>query len=186
MGNYPSFEVRAGEVLDQVEANSRYLTNNGVFDEDTPVPIANVEMFAGNAYHWVVGNLFAQGYGTTPANDSVRAILTNIQALQTTVQVEAAMPTDERGEPNVRYRGFAAQRDQLVNVYIQQHALDQLGQTRATVASKSAFLDLTGKSLDRKDTVYSDDDIPQARFPRGWQKQEVGSKTGSTGGTDDT
>lgn len=168
---YPSFEVTSGDLMAQVQSNCRYLTEGGVFTVSSTVKRIDVERYAKNAYYFVVAKLYQYGYGTTPASDSIAEILTEIQALDTCVQIESSVPILASGEENKRYAGFAARRNELVGSYVAGAALANLGQTRTAEGNKSASLELTGRSDSRKRAVYDDSDVVPSRFKRGYGQQ---------------
>ena len=182
--SYTSFERQTGGVLERVEAICRHLTTGGSFKDTSPIPLADVERFIDDAYYWLLGTLVEAGYSTTVTAANVKAVLEQIQSLDAAAQIEFSMPGTD-GEENDRFKGLVARRDRLVGSMIRTDALQQLGATRERERSK--YLDLTGRSRDRKRDVYTDSDVPQARFPRGFgQRADVPDRSGveTSGGAD--
>lgn len=177
MSSYSAFEVKEGGVLERVEAICRHLTSGGSFTDTTPVKLVDVELFIDDGYIFLVGELAKNGYATTVTVDNVKKVLQLIQAVDAAVSVELAMPANDDGEENGRWKGLVARRDKLIKDYLQTDALEQLGATRAR--NKSAYLDATGRSVDRKNTVYDDTDIVPGRFPRGFgQRRDTPNRSG--------
>lgn len=166
MANYQAFEVKAGDVLNRVEALCRHLTNGGKFTESTPIKAADVDMFIDDSYYWLLGELSKNGYSTTVSDTEAKAVLQQIQALDAAAQIEFSQPVTDTGEPNDRYKSMAARRDRLVVDYLKTEALERLGATRSI--NKSDYLEMTGRSVSRKRTVYTDTDVLPSRFPRGF------------------
>lgn len=181
MGNYQGFEVKEGGVLLRVASICRHLTTKGVFREDSPVPLADVERYIDDAYYWLMGQLSRNGYSTTQTNANVLGALQTIQALAAAVKVEFSVPTTAAGEENTRYRGMVREREDMVKLLLESSALEEMG---ATVEEpKSGTLEGTGRSISRKSDVYTDSDIVKARFPRGFGKRtDVGDRSGSQAG----
>lgn len=167
---YHVFEVTAGDVLNRIEAICRHLTEGGKFTDTTPARISDVEMFIDDAYYWLAGELVKHGYVLTITDTEALAVLQQIQALDAVAQIEFSQPVTDTGEPNERYKGLIARRDRLVKDYIQTDGLQRLGATKDR--DKSTYLDLTGRSVDRKNTVYTNSDVVPSRFPRGFGQRK--------------
>lgn len=168
--------------MNRVEAICRHLTNGGKFTDSTPARVSDVEMFIDDAYYWLLGELAKNGYAIAVTDTEAIAVLQQIQALDAATQVESGQPASDSGEPNDRYKGLVARRDRLVNDYLRTDALEQLGATRAR--DKSLNLDATGRSISRKNAVYTNSDVPQPRFPRGFGQRRDVQGTERPGGTD--
>ena len=181
-----AFEGKDGDVLRRVGAICRHLTSGGLFTDTTPVILASVEQFIDDGYYFVLGELVKNGYAQSQTDTDVKAVLAQIQAADAACQVEYSMPVTDSGEPNDRYKAIAYRRDRLIKDYIQTDALQQLGATKSR--NKSQYLDGTGRSIDRKTTVYDNTDVPASRFPRGFgQRRDVPNRSGNNtpiGGAD--
>jgi len=177
VSNYQSFELKDGHVMDLVEGMCRHLTTGGQFTDSSTVKRADVENFINVAYYWLVGQMSRWGYSTTVTADAVKAALENVQAIDAAVQVEFAVPVTSSGEENNRYRGLVARRDSIAQSLLQTDALEVMGAVRSKKMSTN--LEGTGRSIDRKQTVYSDTDVVPARFPRGFgQRNDVSGVSG--------
>lgn len=178
MADYQSFELSTGEVLKRVEATCRHLTTGGVFNDSTNPTSSDVVRFIDNSYYWLLGELAKNGYAIAVTDTEAKAVLQEMQALDAAVQVEFSQPVSSTGEENDRHKALAARRDRLVRSFLESDALEQLGATRAR--SKSTYLQGTGRSIDRKNTVYDNTDVVPARFPRGFgQRKDVPNRSGS-------
>lgn len=166
MADYSGYEITGGQVLERVEALCRHLTTGGHFTESSPVPASDVLMFLDDSYYWIQGALQRHGYSATQTDTEVLGVLQQIQAYDAAAAVELSAPiTDEAGE-NRRDSRMAARRDRLVSDYLATDSLEQLGATRDR--AKGKYLEGTGRSIDRKETVYENNDVVAPRFPRGF------------------
>ena len=182
-----AFEATSGDVLKRITAMCRHLTSSGNFTETTPVTLSAVEMFIDDAYYFVLGELVRNGFNPAQTDTEAKSVLAQIQAADAACQVEYSMPVTDSGEPNDRYKALAYRRDRLIKDFMQTDALEQLGATRDR--HKSTYLDGTGRSIDRKSTVYDDSDVVPARFPRGFgQRKDIPNRSGrnTSGGADPT
>ena len=183
---YSSFEIKSGATLDQGRAICRALTVNGQFTDTSPVTAGDVDMFLDNSYYWLLGELTVDGYAITAITDTeVKAVLTQIHALDAAAQVEYSMPVTAQGEPNERWRSLVARRDYLVKTFLRGAGLERLGATRSI--NKSDYLELTGRSIATKQAVYDNTDVVAGRFPRGFgARRDIPQRSGSSaaGGAD--
>lgn len=179
---YQSFERKEGDVLRRVEAVCQHLTTKGSFTDTSPVCLAHVEMYIDNSFYWVQAQLARHGFSLAVTNDNVKGVLQEIQALDAAQQVEFSVPVTASGEPNERFKGLIARVTSLISGYFETDALEQLGQQRDRPRSK--YLELTGRSRDRKRDVYAASDVVQPRFPRGFgQRGDIPDRSGvETGG----
>lgn len=178
MSDYQSFELSTGEVLKRVEATCRHLTTGGSFNDTTSPTSSDVVRFVDNSYYWLLGELAKNGYAISVTDTEAKAVLQEMQALDAAVQVEFSQPVSSTGEENDRHKALAARRDRMVRSFLESDALEQLGAVKAR--SKSTYLEGTGRSIDRKDTVYDNNDVVPGRFPRGYgQRRDVPSRSGT-------
>lgn len=187
MSDYQAFELKSGGCLERVERLCRHLTSGGKFTDNTPVSIGDVLMSLDDSYYFILGDLAKNGYDTTIAGTltNVLAVLEQIQAYDAAAAIEFGMPVSDTGEPNERFKGMVARRDRLITDYVRGDALQQLGATRSR--ARSTFLEGTGRSIDRKNTVYDNSDVVPSRFPRGYgQRRDVPNRSGVNGGGADS
>lgn len=184
--SYLSFESATGNCLAQVRAICRALTVSGEFTDTGPITGTDVDMFLDNSYYWLLGELTQDGYAITAITDTeVKAVLTQIQALDAATQVEHSMPVTAQGEPNERWRSLVARRDYLVKTFLRGNGLERLGATRTT--NKSDYLEGTGRSIAAKQAVYDNTDVVAGRFPAGFgARRDIAKRSGSqqSGGAD--
>ena len=160
--------------MNRVESLCRHLTAGGKFTTTTPIKTSDVEMALDDAYYWLLGELAKNGYSLAVTDTEALAVLQQIQALDAATTIEFSQPTTDSGEPNDRYKSIAARRDRLVKDYLRTDALEQLGAARAQ--DKSDLVQMTGRSVARKDVVYTDPDVVPSRFPRGFGQRPGGAR----------
>lgn len=182
--SYLGYEAREGEVLDRVQALCRNLTTGGKFTDSSSVPLSDVEQWLTDSYYRVSGELLRYGYGTAVTAAQPLSVLSQIQALGCALQVELSARQGIT-EPNQRYQAMLGQWNGLIADYVRGGGLEQLGVSRARQTYQQP--ELTGRSVSRKNTAYSDTDATPARFPRGFgQSKQVPARSGTQTSTDST
>lgn len=169
MPPYSAYERTAGtSVIDGVEAHCRHLTTGGSFSTSSIPELTDVEQAIDLAYFNLQAHLAKAGYATAvaAADTAVLGFLERLNIYGAVVQIELQHPiTGRDGEGNDRYIEYKALWDEGITL-LASDALEQLGHTREEAIS--AFVELGGRSISRKQVSYDDTDAVQARFKRGF------------------
>ncbi|KKN51413.1 hypothetical protein LCGC14_0623100 [marine sediment metagenome] len=181
---YSAYERVAGSsVIEAVEAHCRHLTASGTFGANSTPSLARVEQWIDQTYFDIQMRLAQEGYSTTVPSTSTAALgfLERLNVFGAVVQVELAHPiTGLRGEPNDRYKQYAAMYKEGISV-LATDALSVMGVERET--QLSAYLEVGGISRSGKDRTYTDTDAVQSRFRRGFGRNPLAGTPISEGGT---
>lgn len=181
---YTAYEVGASSpVLKAVEAHCRHLTGEGQFSPATTPPLARVEQWIDETYYEIYANLAQHGYDPAVPSSATPAVglLQRLNVFGAVVQVELSHPTTaRRGEPNERFMEYAKQYRDGLSI-LATDALEQMGAIR--VEALSAFVELGGRSIGRKQVPYEDTDAVQPRFPRDFGRDPIASQSLGSWGT---
>ena len=164
---YTGYEVTDDDVILSVSSHCRHLTNVGVFDDNTVPKLTQVEKWITETYYDLNAHLSAAGY-TIPVTDTeAKGFLERLNVFGTVVQVELSHPiTGRRGGENDRYRTYLSQYKEGLKIIGGSDALSALGAVKDIELSK--FVEVGGRSRDRKNDLYKDTDAIQSRFKRGF------------------
>lgn len=175
---YVGYEVTTSDVIASVSMHSRHLTNAGVFDTNTVPTLAQVEKWITQTYYDLNAHLAARGY-TIPVTDTEAVgFLEQLNVFGAVRQVELSHPiTGRRGRENDRYKAYRDMYREGLKVIADSDALSALG--AALTTNLSAFVDVGGRSRDRKQNLYKDTDALQSRFQRGFGRNPVNDLGGN-------
>lgn len=171
-----AYETATNEAMKGVESLCRHICGPGGFNATSKPTLAEVQRFETQAYYKIAGALVAAGYAVSQSAAAVLGFLQNLQVLETVVSVELAYPITGPGEPNERFRAFMDQLEQLYEL-LKAGIIDTMGGD--TIAGNTAFVDVTGVSISRKDSIRQDSDFVGPRFRRG-QFRYPGADPGTT------
>jgi len=172
--SYNAYERDEGtSVIKSVEAHCRHLTDGGTFGAASTPALERVEQWIDETYYGLRMHLAKEGYDVSIPASATAALgfLERLNVYGAVMQVELAHPvTGRRGEPNDRYMAYADQYKDGIAI-LATDALEEMGATRSTALSE--FVELGGRSISRKRTVYDDTDAVQSRFKRGFGRDPV-------------
>lgn len=178
---YEAYERESGTALVLVEGHCRHLTDGGTFSAGGTPGVGLIENWLEEAYYDIQAHLAENGYSVTVAA-SASAVLGYLERLNVygaVMQVELAHPiTGRDGEENDRYRTYRTLYNKGISL-LASDALAQLGQPKDEEIS--AFIDVGGRSIARKDVAYQDTDAVQPRFPRHFGRDPVTSPNQNLG-----
>lgn len=177
MSPYSAYERDAGiSVIKSVETHCRHLTEGGSFSASSTPPLVRVEQWIDQTYYRLQAELAKEGYDVSiPASATAAlGLLEQLNVYGAVMQVELAHPiTSRRGEGNERYEEYATQYGEGIAI-LASDALEAMGATRTTALS--AFVDVGGKSVSRKQVLHEDTDAVQSRFRRGFGRDPRASQ----------
>lgn len=169
MALYPSinhWDVAGSAAYLTAQTYTRHIAGTAGYSASTNPTQAEVFGFADDSYFKIAVALQKYGYSLTQTGSAVRGVLQSLQGLETAIKIELTAPTNTlSGEGNDRFIALKNARDELMAL-IEGDGLAQMGATVST--SRSAHIQLTGKSRAAKTTIYEDSDAVPARFRRGW------------------
>ena len=162
---YTGYEVTASDLLSSVQFHCRHLTTGGNFDGQSIPTKVQVEKWITETYYDLNAHLAAAGYAIPVTDTEAKGFLERLNVYGTVLQVELSHPiTGRRGEENDRYKTYRDQYMEGLKIIETTDALSALGATKAT--SLSAFVEVGGRSHDRKQDLYTNTDAVQSRFIR--------------------
>ncbi len=175
---YTGYEIDSDNVIGLVQAHCRHLTDDGEFSASTIPPLETVELWITETYHDLNATLAAAGY-TIPVTDAEAVgFLERLNVFGAVLQVELSHPiSGRRGRENDRYRTYASQYNTGKKLILDTDALSALGADVTTALS--AYVDVGGRSRDRKEQLYAEVDAIQSRFKRDFHRDP---RTTSGGG----
>lgn len=168
---YSGYERSAGtSIINGVESHCRHLTTSGSFSASSIPQLTDVEQAIDLAYFDLQAHLAKAGYATAVAasDTAVLGFLERLNIYGAVMQIELQHPiTGRSGEGNDRYIEYKRHWDEGIST-LASDALDALGHTRSEASSE--FVELGGRSIDRKKIPYEDTDAVQPRFRRDFGK----------------
>lgn len=169
---YVAYERTSGEsVIQGVQTHSRHLTTSGSFSPSSIPQLNDVEQMIDETFYQLQAHLAKNGYATSVTNVAALGFLERLNIYGAVIQVELAHPIAGRtGEGNERFQEYKNLWDEGITM-LASDALEQLGHTREETLS--AFVELGGRSKDRKQVAYDDTDVVQPRFARDFGKNPL-------------
>lgn len=148
------------------QAYTRHIAGPDGFGTATTPSQNEVFGFLDDSYFEIAVALQKYGYSLAQSGSAVRGVLQSLQGIEGAIKIELTAPTNTlTGEGNDRFIALKNARDALMAL-IMSDGLAQMGADMSK--SRSAHIQLTGKSRSEKQAIYADSDAVPARFPRGW------------------